>query len=90
MTKNSNITLFFANSSIRTLDGALSGATNSGHSEPGCPGNERLLPIPQVGWFRVKSGHSLGVSYPSVEMYLVDSTALGDWAAAINVNRKCI
>ena len=67
----------------------LSGATTPGQSGPGSNGNKGVLHIPQSSSSTGASpsdclvsypGHSLGESYPSVEMQSVYSTAPADWA----------
>ena len=71
------------------MDRALSGATTPGQSGPGSDGNERILHIPQSSCITGTSpsdclvsypGHSLGESYPSVEVQSMYSTAPANWA----------
>ena len=66
----------------------ISGVTTSGQSGPGSNCNERMLCISEKSRAEVSQsdcimsyrGHSLGRSYPSIEMLLVHSTAPVDWA----------
>ena len=67
----------------------ISGATTPGQSEPGSDGSKGVLHIPQSSsitdatpsdYLLSYLGHSLGESYPSVEMQSVYSAATADWA----------
>ena len=77
-----------SNSSIRSIDRTLSGATTAGQSWPGRNANEGLLQISQSYSYTGASlsdclilypGQSLVVSYPSVGMQSY-STASADWS----------
>ena len=70
--------------SFWSIDRALSGATTLGQSGPGSDGSAGMLHIPQNSsitgtspsdCFVLYPGHSLGVSYPSVNVQSVYSTA---------------
>ena len=74
--------------SIFPIDRTLSGATISGQSGRGSDGNKGVLGIPQKFSITEASqseclvsyaGHSLRVSYPSVEIQSVPSTSQADW-----------
>ena len=79
-------------SSILPIDKTLLGDITLGQSGPGSDGNERVLHIPQSSSIIGTSpsdclvsypGHTLGKSYPSVEMQLVYFTAPGNWVTTI-------
>ena len=79
-------------SSIWPIDRTLLGATTPGQSGLGSDGNKRVLCIPQNSsitgtspsdCFVSYAGHSLGKSYPSVEMKSVYSTARADKAKMV-------
>ena len=61
------------------MDRTVSGATTPGQNGPGTDGKEGVLHITTGAslseYLVLYPGHSLGVSYPSVEMKLVNSTA---------------
>ena len=82
-------------SSIQPKDRALSGATILSQSRPGNKGNEEVLCIPDSSSISRTSpsnclvsypGHLLEVSYPSVEVQSVYSTAPADWAICLRVS----
>ena len=87
-----------SNTFIWPINKTLSGATTPNQSEPGSNGNEGTLHIPQSSSITRASlsdclvsypGHSLrGGSYTSVEMQLVDSTALANWAGKFKVYKN--
>ena len=66
-------------SSIRPTDRTLSSATNSSQSGPGSDGSEGVLHIPQISRITGVSSLDCLVSYSSVEIQSVYSTAPADW-----------
>ena len=78
-----------SNSFIWSIDRTLSGTTTSGQSGPGSNGNEGVLHVPQSFKIGALPSNFL-MSYPryllgrgsylSVEMQLVYSIALANWA----------
>ena len=86
-----------SDSSFWPIDRTLSGATILGQSEPGSDGNEGVICIPPKSSITGTSppdclvsytGHSLGQSYPSAEMYLVYFAATDDWAKIVCIKNN--
>ena len=84
-------------SSIWPRDRPLSGAASPGQSGPLSDGNKGILGLLQSSSITEASpsdclvsypGHSLGMSYPSVEMQSVYSTSLANWAIEGWLNRE--
>ena len=94
---NNSVKHKYADSSIETIDRALSGATTLGQSGPGSNVKEGVLCIPQSPSIPGTSpsdclvsypGHSgWGGSYPSAEMQSVYSTAPADRAKKILIHK---
>ena len=88
-----------SNSSIQPIDKTQSGITTPGQNWPGGNVNEGVLCIPQISYVTGDSpsdglvsytGHSLGrMSYPSVEMQSVYSTAPANWANLFSAKIDC-